>query len=495
MKIGFDNKKYVELQSKNIIERIKKFNNKLYLEFGGKLFDDLHASRVLPGFEADAKVQMLKKLKDSCEIIFVISAKDIEKNKIRADYGITYDTEVLRQIDNLRQEGLTVSAVVITFFDNQPSAKIFANRLLRHNENVYYHTATKGYPSDIDTIVSDEGYGANPYIPTTHPLVIITAPGPNSGKLGTALSQLYHEYKRGVKAGYAKFETFPVWNLDLNHPVNLAYEAATADIKDVNMIDNFHFDAYHKISINYNRDLEVFPIVRNILTKITGNDKLYQSPTDMGVNMVGFAITDDDAVQEAARQEIVRRLYRARCDYKKGLGSKDTIDRIEMLMSRFNIKPSIRRVIAPALEKAHISQSPSMAIELQDGTLVTGRTKQLISASAACVLNSLKILSNIDDSIDLIPQDILSPILDLKRDILGVHHGQVSLKDVLIALSISSKINPVAKMAMSKINELKSCQAHSSFILNQEDYNTLTQLGLMVTCEPKFSSNNLLNYD
>ncbi len=495
MKIGFDNKKYLTLQTENILKRISNFNNKLYLEFGGKLFDDLHASRVLPGFAPDAKVQMLKKLKDKCEIIFVISARDIERNKIRADYSITYDVEVLRQIDNLRSEGLTVSAVVITLFDNQPSAKIFANKLLRRNERVYFHTFTKGYPSDVETIVSDEGYGANPFIETTKPLVVITAPGPGSGKLATCLSQLYHEHKRGVKAGYAKFETFPVWNLELNHPVNVAYEAATADLRDVNMIDSFHLRAYNKVATNYNRDLEVFPVVRNILTKIVGSDKIYQSPTDMGVNMVGFAITDDEVVREASKQEIIRRFYRASCDYKKGLGTIEAVQRIELLLSEFNIKPEERAVVAPALKKAEESCSPCIAIQLQNGKFVTGRTKQLISASAAAILNALKVLSKIDDSIDLIPQDMLEPVLALKRDTLGNRKGQLSLNDILTVLAISTTVSPMAKFALSKIGQLRGCQAHSSFILGNSDFNTLSQLGIMVTSEPKFSSKTLLNYD
>lgn len=491
MEKGFDNKKYLELQTQNILKRINQFNNKLYLEFGGKLFDDLHASRVLPGFEPNAKIQILKKLKDKCEIIFVISAKDIEKNKIRADFGITYDMEVLRQIDNLRNEGLTVSAVVITLFDNQPQAKLFATKLERRNERVYFHTFTKGYPSDVDTIVSDEGYGANPYIETKKPLVVITAPGPGSGKLGTSLSQLYHEYKKGIKAGYAKFETFPVWNLELKHPVNIAYEAATAEMKDVNMIDSFHYNAYGKVSINYNRDLEIFPVVNRILTKITGNSKVYQSPTDMGVNMVGFAITDDEVCRQASKDEVIRRFYRAQCDYKKGITPLETAQRIELLMSDLDITAEDRKVVEPALEKAKQTQSSVVAIELSNKKIITGRNKELLSASAACVLNALKTLSHINDNIDLIPAQILEPVLILKRDVLKVKYSYLNLKDVLITLSVSATTNPIAKQALDNLKKLKGCQAHSTFIMNQSDADTLRRLGIELTCEPKFSSKNL----
>lgn len=488
MERGFDNEKYLKLQTENILKRIDKFNNKLYLEFGGKLFDDMHASRVLPGFEPDAKVKILKKLKDKCEIIFVINANDIERNKIRADFSITYDMDVLRQIDCLRGEGLTVSGIVITLFNDQPMAKTFANRLLRRNEKVYFHRFTKGYPTDINTIVSDEGYGANPYIETSKPLVVVTAPGPGSGKMATCLSQLYHEYKRGVKAGYAKFETFPVWNLDLKHPVNVAYEAATADLKDVNMIDNFHFNAYGVPAVNYNRDLEVFPIVRNILSRITGNDKIYQSPTDMGVNMVGFAISNDDIVRKASIEEIIRRYYKAQCEYKKGTTPIDTVKRIEYLMGEFNIDPLSRKVVVVAKEKQHEMHTPVVALQLGDGHIVTGRQKDLMTAACACVLNAVKYLAKIDDKLELIPKHLLEPVLELKRNRLKLKKAQLSIKDVLMLLSISTSTNPIANIALNKLDDLKDCEAHSSSMIGSSDQNTLSALGVNLTMEPNYSS-------
>ena len=495
MKKGFDNKKYLKLQTENILKRIEQFDNKLYIEFGGKLFDDLHASRVLPGFEPDAKVQILKKLKNKSEIIFVISAADIERNKIRADYSISYDMDVLRQIDCLREEGLTVSGVVITLFNGQPSAKTFANRLINRNERVYFHKFTKGYPTDIETIVSDEGYGANPYIETTKPLVIVTAPGPGSGKMATCLSQLYHEYKRGVKAGYAKFETFPVWNLPLNHPVNIAYEAATADLNDMNMIDNFHLSAYNKQAVNYNRDLQVFPVVRNILHKITGNDKIYQSPTDMGVNMVGFAISNDDVVRKASIDEIIRRYYKARCEHKKGTTSIDTVNRIKYLMGEWKIDPNSRSVVDVARKKQEETQTQVMALELSSGKIITGRSKELMTSACACVLNALKHFAHIDDSINLIPKNLLEPVLDLKRDKLGNKKGKLSLKDVLMLLSINSVTNPTAEHVLKQLDKLKGLEAHTSSMLNVSDQNTLLSLGLNITSEPLYTSKSLYNQD
>lgn len=491
MKIGFDNDKYISLQTENINKRIKSFENKLYMEFGGKLFDDLHASRVLPGFAPDAKIRILKKLKDKCEIIFVINADHIEKHKIRADYSITYDEEVLRQIDNLRAEGLLVSAIVITLYKGQQLAQMFASKLERRGERVYFHTPTKGYPNDISTIVSDAGYGANPYIETKRPLVVITAPGPGSGKLATCLSQLYHEYKRGVKAGYAKFETFPVWNLDLKHPVNLAYEAATADLKDINMIDSFHLKAYNKIAINYNRDLECFPVVANILTKITGNDKLYQSPTDMGVNMVGFAINDDEVVKRASELEVIRRYQKAMVDYKCGLCGEDIPARIEMIMSELKININDRNVVCAVRNENESCNNHILGIELENGLVVFGKSKQLLSASSACVLNCLKNLAKIDDSIDLIPENILKPVCEMKHKNLKVLKGQLNLKDTLLALAISSSVNPLAKCALNQLDKLNNCEAHSSCILLGEDEQTLKKLGLRVTSEPVFSTANL----
>ncbi len=495
MKKGFDNKKYLKLQTENILKRIEKFDNKLYIEFGGKLFDDLHASRVLPGFEPDAKVQILKKLKNKSEIIFVISAIDIERNKIRADYSISYDMDVLRQIDCLREEGLTVSGVVITLFNEQKSAITFANKLINRNEKVYFHRFTKGYPTDIETIVSDEGYGANPYIETTKPLVIITAPGPGSGKMGTCLSQLYHEYKRGIKAGYAKFETFPVWNLPLNHPVNIAYEAATADLNDMNMIDNFHLSAYNEQAVNYNRDLQVFPVVRNILHKITGNDKIYQSPTDMGVNMVGFAISNDEVVRKASIDEIIRRYYKAECEYKKGTTSENTVNRIKFLMGEWKIDPASRKVVSVANQKQEETCTPVMALELASGKIITGRTKELMTSACACVLNALKHLAHIDDNINLIPKNLLEPVIDLKRSTLKIRKAKLTLKDVLMLLSINSVTNPTAEHILKQLDKLKGLEAHTSSMLNASDQSTLLSLGINVTSEPYYSSKSLYNQE
>ena len=493
MKIGFDNEKYLELQSKEILKRINDNNGKLYLEFGGKLFDDLHASRVLPGFDPNIKIKLLKKLKEQTEIILVISAVDIERNKIRADFDITYDLEVLRLIDNLRTEGLEVSAVVITLFNGQQSAKLFGNKLERRNERVYYHHLTKGYPHDVNTIVSEDGYGSNPFIKTEKPLVVISAPGPNSGKLATCLSQLYHEFKRGVKAGYAKYETFPVWNLPLKHPVNVAYETATADVKDVNMIDPFHFNAYNQIAVNYNRDIDVFPVLKNILQKITQKECIYKSPTDMGVNMVAQAIIDDKIVSEASRQEIIRRYYRAKCDYKNGLVENFVPEKISVCMYDLNISEKERLVTTAALQKQKETTSPSFALQLDDGKIICGRTKSLVSAPTACILNCLKELSQIGDDIDLIPSNILQPILSLNSKILDKKFGVLGLKDVLIALSVSATINPVAKRALENINKLKGTQAHSTYILPASEAEVLKKIGINVTCEPIFISKNLYN--
>ena len=491
MKIGFDNKKYIELQTKAILDRSKKFAGKLYMEVGGKIFDDMHASRVLPGFEPDAKIKVLQSLKDKCEIVFVISSNDIENHKVRADFSITYDDDLLRQIDSLRHVGLNVSSIVITLFKGQPRAKAFAEKLERLGEKVYIHTPTKGYPSDIATIVSEDGYGANPYIETTKPVVIVTAPGPGSGKLATCLSQLYHENKRGVKAGYAKFETFPIWNLDLKHPVNIAYEAATADLKDINMIDSFHLEAYGKIAINYNRDLECFPVLQNILTKITGNSKFYMSPTDMGVNMAGFAITNDKAVREAAKNEIIRRYQKAKVDYKMGNATKDVAERIEMLMSHMGISVLDRAVVKAARSKLEEAKIPLIALELDSGEIVFGKQKTLLTSGAAVVLNALKTMAKIDDKIELIPENILLPVKNLKEKTFNSPSGQLNLKDTLLALAVSSSINPVAKLALNEIGNLKNCEAHSTCILDKNDEQTIKQLGLRITSEAKFASSNL----
>lgn len=491
---GFDSNLYLELQTAEILKRIEQNNNKLYLEFGGKIFDDLHASRVLPGYKPDNKIKLLKKLKDESEIILVINSADIERNKIRADFNLTYDMEMLRLTDNLRAEGLTVSAIVITMFTGQSSAKVFGNKLERRNENVYYHNYTKGYPNDIETIVSDEGFGANPYIKTTKPLVIVAAPGPNSGKLATCLSQIYHEFKKGNEAGYAKYETFPVWDLPLKHPVNVAYEAATADLKDTNMIDHFHFNKYGIISVNYNRDIESFPIIKNIFSKIFVNKEYYNSPTDMCVNMISKAITDDEIVQKASVQEIIRRHYNALCDYKKGLVDMSVPERIGTLMNDLEIDKNMRKVVVYALKKCRDTNSPAFALELHNGKIITGRTKKLIGASTACILNSLKELSGIKDCIDLIPNSTLNPILELNKKTLHTKNEILSLKDVLIALSVSAPANPMIVEALNHLKELKNTEAHCTFILNPVDEIILKKLGINVTCEPQFLSNNLFEH-
>lgn len=490
MKKAFDNQKYIELQKESILKRIEMFENKLYLEMGGKLFDDLHASRVLPGFESDVKIKLLTSLKDKLEIVICINASDIERNRIRADLGLSYDNEVLRLIDNFRDLGLYVSSVVITLYKGQPSAQKFATKLERHGEKVYFHTYTKGYPNDIETIVSDEGYGQNSYIETNRPLVVITAPGPSSGKLATCLSQLYHEYKRGVKAGYAKFETFPVWNLPLKHAVNVAYEAATADIKDINMIDSYHFNKYKTLAVNYNRDLEVFPVVKNILKKITGKD-IYESPTDMGVNKVGFAIIDDDLAQLASKREIVRRYYSYQVAYKKGQTSLDTVEKVKLLMNELEISPELLPCVKESKKIAKETKIQCATIELEDGKLITGKMKDLLSAPAAMILNTMKYLANIDDSIDLIADTVLKPILDLKKNILKVKSSYLTLSDVLTALSICSATNPMAKNCLDQLIKIKNCDVHSTYILNPAEENTLKKLGLYVTSEPHFINNDL----
>lgn len=490
--IGFDNELYLKLQSENILKRIKQFDNKLYLEFGGKLFDDLHAARVLPGFDPNIKTKLLLKLKDSAEIVFCISANDIEKNKIRADLGLSYDNEVLRLIDNLRSIGLYVSSIVITLYKGQPSATKFINKLQMRGEKVYTHTYTKGYPNDVETIVSDEGYGANPYIETTRPLVIVTAPGPSSGKLATCLSQLYHESKKGVKAGYAKFETFPVWNLGLKHPVNIAYEAATADLKDVNQIDPYHFNAYGKLTVNYNRDIEVFPVLSNILKRINGTD-IYKSPTDMGVNMVASAITDDAVCCEASKKEVVRRYFRAQCDYKKGQGSFDTVERLQYLMAELDLSPNYLDVVKVSKDVSKESGFPCIALELPTGEIVTGKTKNVISASGAVVLNALRTLADMGDDFDVITDNILMPIVQLRTHYLNSKSSVLTLDDVLVALAISSSENPKAKRAITQLDKLAGCEAHCTYMLSGAEESTLKKLKINITCEPQFLNNKLFN--
>ncbi len=491
MKIGFDNDLYIKKQKEYITERIKKFGNKLYLEFGGKLFDDYHAARVLPGFDLNGKVRLLREFNDQAEVIFCINAADIEKKKIRADFGISYDMDVLRLIDNLRGMDISVNSVVITQYAGQPSAEAFRKKLEMRGEKCYFHYPIKGYPLDVERIVSDEGYGANPYIETTRPLVVITAPGPCSGKLATCLSQLYHEYKRGVNAGYAKFETFPIWNIPLKHPVNLAYEAATADLKDVNMIDPWHLEAYGKTTVNYNRDIEVFPVVNNILTKITGQPGLYKSPTDMGVNMAGYGICDDDAVRDAAKQEIIRRYFKARCDYKQGRGDMETVERIESLMNELELSTNDRKVVAPALAKAEKSGEHAVAIELPNGKIVTGRSGELLTASAAAVLNSVKEMAGIRDEMLLMSPVVLEPIIKMKTEILRSKQKVLNLSDVLLALSICAATNPVASLAVTELKKLKNCEAHASCMLTSADDGALRSLGLNVTCEAEYPSSDL----
>ncbi len=489
-KICFDNNLYLKNQSENILKRIKKFNNKLYLEFGGKIFDDFHAARVLPGFDPNIKIKLLQKLKDKTEIIFCISANDIEKNKIRADLGLSYADEVLRLVDNLRTLDLTVSSFVITLFKGQSSATKFANKLEQRGEKVYFHCYTKGYPNDVETIVSDEGYGANPYIETTRPLVVVTAPGPSSGKLATCLSQLYHEFKRGVKAGYAKFETFPVWNLPLKHPVNIAYEAATADLNDINQIDPFHFNAYGKLTVNYNRDIAVFPILQNILHKITGKD-IYKSPTDMGVNMVATAIIDNKLAQISAKKEILRRYYRAECDYKKGQITFDNLERNKSLVSEVKVTDDIMKVIEVSRNVAKESNFPTIALELPNGKIVTGKSKKIITASGAVVLNALRTLANLGDDFEVITDDILLPIVDYRTKILKSSSTLLTIDDVLVALSICSAKNEKAKKTINQLVKLKDCEAHCTYILPSNEEQTLKKLGINVTCDPVFLNTNL----
>ncbi len=491
-KIGFDNDKYLRMQSEHIRERISQFGGKLYLEFGGKLFDDYHASRVLPGFQPDSKLRMLLQIKDQVEIVIVINAGDIEKNKLRGDLGITYDLDVLRLIDGFRSIGLYVGSVVMTRYQGQPVAEAFQERLESLGVKVYRHYPIEGYPSNIAKIVSDEGYGRNEFIETSRELVVVTAPGPGSGKMATCLSQLYHEHKRGVRAGYAKFETFPIWNLPLKHPVNLAYEAATADLDDVNMIDPFHLEAYGTTTVNYNRDVEIFPVVTAMFEKIMGTCP-YKSPTDMGVNMAGNCIVDDEAVREASCQEIVRRYYTALCGQRQGVVSEDVIYKLELLMKKAEVTVHDRAVIAPALQKAALTGAPAAAMELPDGTIVTGKTSDLLGASAALLLNALKILGGISDDIHLISPVIIEPIQHLKVSHLGNRNPRLHTDEVLIALSICAATNPTAELAMEQLARLRGCEVHSSVILSAVDERVFRRLGINITCEPRYQTSKLYN--
>ena len=483
MNKGFDSELYLKIQSEKIEERINMFD-KLYLEFGGKIFDDFHAARVLPGFESNAKIKLLERLKDISEVIFCINANDIEKNKIRADYGISYELELIRLIENLQTLGISINSVVITLYKGQSSVEHLINLLKARNVKSYIHKPTKGYPNDVELIVSEEGYGKNPYIKTTKKLVVVTAPGPNSGKLGTCLSQLYHENKNGVNAGYAKFETFPVWNLNLMHPVNIAYEAATADLEDVNMIDSFHLEAYGINAVNYNRDISTFPILKNILTKITGKE-IYKSPTDMGVNMIKQCIINDEIVRKAAEGEIIRRYYTALCDNKKGICSTGTVERLEILMNKLNLKFTDRKVISVALEKQQKENLNIVAIELPNGKMITGKESKLLSAASAAIINVLKEITGIPDEVYLLSPTILERIFKTKQHTSYRTSYSLNVQEVLIALSICASTNPIIEKMIDKLKELRGCEAHSTYIIEQSEMNVIKNLGINLTCEPK----------
>lgn len=500
MKIGFDHDKYLEEQSKYILERVNNYD-KLYLEFGGKLMFDLHAKRVLPGFDENAKIKVLHKLKDKLEVIICVYAGDIERNKIRGDFGITYDMEVFRLIDDLREHELQVNSVVITRYNDQPATTLFINKLERRGIKVYKHRATKGYPTDVDVIVSDEGYGQNPYVETTKPIVVVTAPGPGSGKLATCLSQLYHEYKRGNAAGYSKFETFPVWNVPLKHPLNIAYEAATVDLQDVNMIDPFHLEKYGETAVNYNRDVEAFPLLKRIIEKITGKESIYQSPTDMGVNRVGFGIVDDEIIKEASKQEIIRRYFKTGCEYKKGYVDYETFKRTRIIMDALDLKEEDRKVVGVARKKLEDIKSKqtepasAIAFELLDGTTITGKASPLMDAASAAILNAVKYFAGINDEILLISPVVLEPILNLKDKTLQSKNIALNCEEILMALSICAATNPMAQVAVQKLSMLKGTQAHCTNILGKTNEQTLRKLGIDLTCDQVFPTENLYYND
>ena len=489
-KIGFDNEKYIATQSAHIRERIAQFGGKLYLEFGGKLFDDYHASRVLPGFAPDSKIRMLQALREDVEIVIAIGAPDIEKNKIRGDLGIPYEEDVLRLIDIFRGMGLYVGSVVVTQYNHQPAAKAFLKRLDALGVRRYRHYPIEGYPSNIPLIVSEEGYGRNDYIETSHPLVVVTAPGPGSGKMATCLSQLYHEHKRGIQAGYAKFETFPIWNLPLKHPVNLAYEAATADLNDVNMIDPFHLEAYGVTTVNYNRDVEVFPVLSTIFEQILGHCP-YKSPTDMGVNMAGNCIVDDQVCREASRLEILRRYYTALTDRLRGTADNELVCKLELLMKQADVTPALCPAVEASLKRAELTGAPAGAMELPDGRVVTGRTSDLLGASAALLLNALKALGGIDQNLDLISSQVLEPICRLKTENLGNKNPRLHSDEVLIALCVSALTNPIAALAQSQLAKLRDCDAHFTVVLSDVDEKLYRRLGVHVSCEPKYERQRL----
>lgn len=484
MEIGFDNGKYLKIQSEHISERIEKFGNKLYLELGGKLFDDYHASRVLPGFQPDSKLKMFHKLKDRLEIVIVISAKDIEKNKIRFDLGITYDEDVLRLREAFMERGFLVSAVVVTHYDGQMSADAFRKRLERKGVKVYYHYLIEGYPHNVDLIASDDGFGRNDYIETTRPLVIVTAPGPGSGKMAVCLSQLYNEKKHGVEAGYAKFETFPIWSLPLKHPVNIAYEAATADLNDVNMIDPFHLEAYGKTAVNYNRDIEIYPVLNALFMGIYGESP-YKSPTDMGVNMAGFCISNDKVCSEASKNEIIRRYFTALNEFARGHGSESEINKISLLFKQADITLSYRKTIAAARERAEKSDRPCSAIELNDGTIITAESSELLGPSSALILNALKHLARIDHQIKLIPQEFIEPIQHTKLTYLHGNNPRLHSDEVLVALSVLSSHNKNCRKALEQLPELRGCQMHSTVMLGEVDHKIFKKLGVGLTCDPQ----------
>ncbi len=489
-RVGFDHEKYLSMQSEHIRKRIGEFGGKLYLEFGGKLFDDNHASRVLPGFKPDSKLQMLLKLKEQAEIVIVINAADIESNKMRGDLGITYDLEVLRLIDAFREIGLFVGSVVITRHRGQAAAEAFQKRLESLGVRVFRHYPIPGYPSNLKLIVSDQGYGRNEYIETQRSLVVVTAPGPGSGKMATCLSQLYHEHKRGVQAGYAKFETFPIWNLPLRHPVNLAYEAATADLNDVNMIDPFHLEAYGETTVNYNRDVEIFPVLSAMFDMIYGQSP-YKSPTDMGVNMAGMCIVDDEACREASRQEIIRRYYNTMCALRRGTADEESVRKIELLMNRSGISAENRPVVGAALSVEEKTGEPAAAMELPDGRIITGKNSRLLGATSAMLLNALKALGGINQELDLISKVVIEPIQSLKVDYLGNRNPRLHTDEILTALAICAATNPMAQLAMEQLSLLRGCEAHSSVMLSPVDENTLRRLGVNLTCEPKHQSQRL----
>ena len=490
MKIGFSNEKYKELQSRSIRDRISQFGGKLYLEFGGKLFDDYHASRVIPGFEPDSKVKMLLEMKDESEIVIAISADDIERSKRRGDLGITYDEDTLRLIDAFREIGFYVSSVVITHYRGQKAADTFRSRLEALGIKSYIHYIIPDYPSNVSLIVSDEGFGKNDYIETTRPLVVVTAPGPGSGKMATCLSQLYHEHKRGIEAGYAKFETFPVWNLPLKHPIHLAYEAATADLDDVNMIDPFHLETYGKTAVNYNRDIEIFPVLEEMFRRIYGESP-YKSPTDMGVNQIGFCITDDEICREAAKQEIIRRYFASACRVLQGLSSPAELKKIELIMNNIGLTPTDRPVVSAARQRAEETGGPAVAIQLNDGRIITGKTTDLLGACSACLVNSMKALAGIRKRTLLIPKSIIQPIQHLKIEHLGNRNPRLHTDELLIALSVCAVTNPLVAEAIDQLEGLRGCEAHSSVILSHEDEELLKRIGINITFEPHYQTERL----